>query len=97
MPAESLEAILDHAFLKGSGRVGRTAMKTDERKADLAVEAHIRHTHTPYEAMLHAGTGREEARRAVWGLIQAIKTAWEGGNTQPMDVLTLRNRMVESN
>ncbi|KAE8392280.1 hypothetical protein ETB97_001152 [Aspergillus alliaceus] len=97
MPAESLEAILNHAFLKGSGRVGRTATKTDGRKADLAVEAHIRHTHTPYESMLHTGTGREEARKAVWGLIQAIKAAWEGGGAQPMDVLTLRNRMVESN
>ncbi|KAE8355953.1 hypothetical protein BDV28DRAFT_127917 [Aspergillus coremiiformis] len=97
MPVESLEAILNHAFLKGSGRVGRTATITDERKADLAVEAHIRHTHTPYESMLHAGTGREEARKAVWSLIQAIKTAWEGGSAQPIDVLALRNRMVESN
>ncbi|KAF7586450.1 hypothetical protein BBP40_008898 [Aspergillus hancockii] len=97
MPAESLETILHHAFLKGSGRVGRTATKTDERKAELAVEAHIRHTHTPYEAMLSAGKGREEARNAVWGLVQTIKSAWEGSNTQPMDVLTLRNRMVESN
>ncbi|KJK63014.1 Uncharacterized conserved protein DUF2293 [Aspergillus parasiticus SU-1] len=97
MPAESLEAILNHAFLKGSGRVGRTATQSDERKADLAVEAHIRHTHTPYESMLHAGAGREEARDAVWGLVKAIKTAWEGGDSQPMDVLALRNRMVESN
>ncbi|GAB1199255.1 hypothetical protein APSETT444_008601 [Aspergillus pseudonomiae] len=97
MPAESLEAILNHAFLKGSGRVGRTATKSDERKADLAVEAHIRHMHTPYESMLHAGASREEARNAVWGLIKAIKTAWEGGDSQPMDALALRNRMVESN
>ncbi|QMW25904.1 hypothetical protein G4B84_001149 [Aspergillus flavus NRRL3357] len=97
MPAESLEAILNHAFLKGSGRVGRTATQSDKRKADLAVEAHIRHTHTPYESMLHAGAGREEARNAVWGLVKAIKTAWEGGDSQPMDVLALRNRMVESN
>ncbi|RAQ46344.1 hypothetical protein AFGD_000501 [Aspergillus flavus] len=97
MPAESLEAILNHAFLKGSGRVGRTATQSDKRKADLAVEAHIRHTHTPYESMLHAGAGREEARNAVWGLVKAIKTAWEGGDCQPMDVLALRNRMVESN
>ncbi|KAE8373114.1 hypothetical protein BDV26DRAFT_75270 [Aspergillus bertholletiae] len=97
MPVESLEAVLNHAFLKGSGRVGRTATKSDERKADLAVEAHIRHTHTPYESMLRTGTDREEARNAVWGLVKAIKAAWEGGDSKPMDVLALRNRMVELN
>lgn len=63
MPADSLETILDHAFLKGSGRVGRTGMKSDEHKADLAVEAHIRHMHTPYEELLNAGVDRREADR----------------------------------
>jgi hypothetical protein len=92
MPAESLEAIVDHAFLKCSGRVGRTTRKTDEQKANLAVEAHIRHTHTPYESLLDAGKARQEAREAVWDMVQAIKTAWEGANAQPTDSLPLRSR-----
>lgn len=89
MPVESLEIILNHAFLKGSGRVGRTSTKTDERKAILAVEAHIRHTHTSYEELMNAGMEREEARETVWETVQAIKTAWEGGGNQS-ELLTLR-------
>ncbi|KAF7128541.1 hypothetical protein CNMCM5793_003329 [Aspergillus hiratsukae] len=92
MPAESLETIVDHAFLKRSGRVGRTTRMTDEEKANLAVEAHIRHTHTPYESLLGAGKRRHEARGAVWDMVQAIKTAWQGGNAQSTDLLTLRSR-----
>lgn len=89
MPVESLEMILNHAFLKHSGRVGRTSMKSDERKAILAVEAHIRHLHTPYEALLRAGMTRHHAREAVWDTVQAIKAAWEGGESQSMHSLTL--------
>ncbi|KAA8651405.1 hypothetical protein EYZ11_009222 [Aspergillus tanneri] len=95
MPGDSLEAVLNHAFLKGSGRVGRTATKTDERKAILAVEAHIRHTHTPYEELLSAGKGRQEARQEVWDTVRAIKAAWEGGGNQPTDSLALRSRMED--
>lgn len=82
MPAGSLEMVLDHAFLKGSGRVGRTSTTTDERKALLAVEAHIRHRHTPYEKLLDADMDRTEAREAVWTTVQAVKTAWEGSEKQ---------------
>ncbi|KAL1999341.1 hypothetical protein VTN02DRAFT_4659 [Thermoascus thermophilus] len=76
MPAASLETVVNHAFLKGSGRVGRTSRRTDERKAELAVEAHIRHTHTPYEELLAAGMDREEARDLVWDTVQQIKSEW---------------------
>ncbi|KAL2813734.1 pseudouridine synthase [Aspergillus granulosus] len=72
MPVEDLEAVLDHAFLKGSGRVGRTSTISDEHKAVLAVEAHIRHLHTPYESLLRAGAKREEARKAVWDTVSEI-------------------------
>lgn len=91
MPADSLETIINHAFLKGSGRVGRTGMKSDEHKADLAVEAHIRHIHTPYEEFLNAGADRREAREAVWETVKAIKMAWEGGGRE-VTPLTLRGR-----
>lgn len=78
MPADDLEAVLQHAFQKGSGRVGRSTTQTDENKAILAVEAHIRHTHTPYESLLEAGLDRQEARNAVWETVQTIKDQWSG-------------------
>jgi hypothetical protein len=81
MPSDSLETVLQHAFLKGSGRVGRSTMQTDEKKATLAVEAHIRHTRTPYESLLDAGVEREEARDAVWDLVKAIKNQWSGSDS----------------
>lgn len=78
MPKETLKIVLGHAFLKGSGRVGRTAMISDEQKTLLAVEAHIRHVHTPYEKLLESGVSRKHAREKVWPTIQAIERAWKG-------------------
>jgi hypothetical protein len=78
MPKETLKIVLEHAFLKGSGRVGRTAMISDERKTLLAVEAHIRHVHTPYEKLLEEGVSRKDAREQVWPTIEAIERAWQG-------------------
>ncbi|KAJ6121165.1 hypothetical protein N7523_005445 [Penicillium sp. IBT 18751x] len=78
MPEESLEIILNHSFLKGSGRVGRTATTTDDRKATLAVDAHIRHTHTPYEELLSGGVDRDKARETVWPTVQTIRNTWQG-------------------
>lgn len=91
MPEESLEVILGHSFLKGSGRVGRTSTKTDKRKATLAVEAHIRHKLTPYEDLLASGKSREKARESVWPSVQAIKKAWEGNAEPEIIDLTLRD------
>ncbi|KAJ9404340.1 hypothetical protein DTO045G8_7949 [Paecilomyces variotii] len=78
MPPSSLERILEHAFLKGSGRVGRSTKRSDERKAELAVEAHIRHLHTPYEELLDEGMQRDQARDRVWDAVQEVKAAWGG-------------------
>ncbi|KAJ5712101.1 hypothetical protein N7488_006257 [Penicillium malachiteum] len=82
MPAQSLKTILDHAFLKGSRRVGRTTMVSDERKAELAVEAHIRHAHTPYDELLDSGTRRDKARKMVWSTIKRIKKLWVDGKEE---------------
>ncbi|CBF88393.1 DUF2293 domain-containing protein [Aspergillus nidulans FGSC A4] len=65
MPAQSLNTILQHAFLKGSGRVGRTTTTPEKEKVILAVEAHIRHVHTPYEELLRSGMPRLEARNKL--------------------------------
>ncbi|OGE52380.1 hypothetical protein PENARI_c010G02794 [Penicillium arizonense] len=78
MPKPSLEVILNHAFLKGSGRVGRTAQISDEHRIQLAVEAHIRHVMTPYDKLLDEGVERNKARKRVWDTVQAIERAWQG-------------------
>ncbi|PWY95301.1 hypothetical protein BO94DRAFT_224334 [Aspergillus sclerotioniger CBS 115572] len=93
MPEESLDTVLQHAFLKGTGRVGRVSNLSDERKANLAVEAHIRHTHTRYESLLKAGKARDQARNATRGVVQAIKSTWAGGRVESTDCLTVRNRL----
>lgn len=60
-------AIAEHACLKSSGRVGRTAAakSMDESVVRLAVIAHIRHTQTIYEQLLARGFDRLEARSSV--------------------------------
>lgn len=95
MPAQSLNTILQHAFLKGSGRVGRTTTTPEKEKVILAVEAHIRHVHTPYEALLRSGMPRLEARNKVREQVQTILAAWvgesKGAEPQPT-ILSLRKR-----
>ncbi|OKL56043.1 hypothetical protein UA08_08731 [Talaromyces atroroseus] len=76
MPDACVEEVLQHAFLKGSGRVGRTATRPEKVKAILAVEAHIRHKYTPYEQLLREGIDRESARESVWELVKAIRDKW---------------------
>ncbi|KAL4733901.1 hypothetical protein BDV11DRAFT_175256 [Aspergillus similis] len=95
MPAQSLNTILQHAFLKGSGRVGRTTTTPEKEKVILAVEAHIRHVHTPYEALLRSGMSRLEARNKIREQVQTILAAWVGkskGAKQQPTILTLRKR-----
>ncbi|KAH8699162.1 hypothetical protein BGW36DRAFT_294313 [Talaromyces proteolyticus] len=78
IPAHCAERILKHSFLKGSGRVGRTTTKSAEKKAQLAVEAHLRHEHTSYDSLLDDGAGREDARAAVRNVVQGMKDQWAG-------------------
>ncbi|EDN05551.1 predicted protein [Histoplasma mississippiense (nom. inval.)] len=74
MPAETLEKVLGHAFLKGSRRLGRSGTVASEQvKVGLAVDAHIRHEHTEYERLLGDGVERAEARERVWGLAVFIR------------------------
>jgi hypothetical protein len=91
MPPSSLEKILEHAFLKGLGRVGRSTTRSDERKAELAVEAHIRHLHTKYEELLDSGIERDQARDKVWDAVQDVKAAW-GGKRRESPLPTKRTK-----
>jgi hypothetical protein len=71
--------IAEHACLKHSGRVGRTAAakKLGEDAVRLSVIAHIRHEKTRYDTLLASGWERHEARRDVQGKVQAVLEAWE--------------------
>jgi hypothetical protein len=72
-------AIAEHACLKYSGRVGRSAAAKsyDEQAIRLAVVAHIRHTETRYDELLASGLDRWEARAEVEGKVARVLAAWE--------------------
>ena len=84
MPAKTTEEILAHGFQKGSGRVGRATRLDEEKRIELAVNAHIRHRFTDYENHLKArgkiGKGspspRTEARQRVIGQVTRIAESW---------------------
>ncbi len=77
-PAAEAEAIAEHACLKYSGRVGRSAAarQFDPTAIRLAVTAHVRHRHSPYDTLLARGWDRGDARHAVDGAGQAVLQRW---------------------
>lgn len=79
IPEVDRRAVLAHAFLKGSGRVGRTTRLEEEQKVTLAVEAHIRHMHTEYDHLLDSKIDRMLARDKVRERVKMIKNQWAEG------------------
>jgi len=77
-PAGEAEAIAERACEKYSGRVGRTAAakRFGADAIDLAVIAHIRHTHTGYDNMLARGWERSEARHTVATAVSETLEKW---------------------
>jgi hypothetical protein len=77
-PSGQEVAIAEHACLKYSGRVGRSAgaRSLDESAIRLAVIAHIRHVETEYDKLLASGHDRREARAAVEGVVSQVLTRW---------------------
>ena len=71
--------IAEHACLKYSGRVGRSASAKsfDEQAIRLAVLAHVRHAETRYDELLAGGMDRWEARAEVEGTVARVLAAWE--------------------
>lgn len=71
--------IAEHACLKYSGRVGRTASAKafDEEVVRLAVIAHVRHRETGYDELLAKGRDRQEARAAVGDAVRRVVRSWE--------------------
>jgi hypothetical protein len=72
--------IAEHACLKYSGRVGRSAAakQLDEEAVKLAVIAHIRHHETDYDA-LWARHGRSKARARIGDEVARVLDAWGTG------------------
>jgi hypothetical protein len=70
--------IAEHACLKYSGRVGRSAAakQLDEDAVRLAVVAHIRHAETQYDRLLATGCDRWEARAQVEPQIYSVLDRW---------------------
>ena len=73
------QKIAEHACLKYSGRVGRSALgkQMDEQAVRLAVIAHIRHNETNYDGLLGKGWERSEARSAVADRVNEVLDEWE--------------------
>lgn len=71
--------IAEHACLKYSGRIGRTATAKDLEVSSirLAVIAHIRHIETPYDKLLAMGHDRGEARHRVEARVNEILISWK--------------------
>lgn len=70
--------IAEHACLKYSGRVGRTAAakSLDRETVDLAVIAHIRHKETDYDDLLAKGWDRWVARAEITDQVNEVLLRW---------------------
>ena len=71
--------IAEHACLKYSNRVGRSAAakRLGTATVELAVSAHIRHAETEYDALLANGYERREARNQVKGAVDRVLAQWK--------------------
>ncbi|HNR13562.1 MAG TPA: DUF2293 domain-containing protein [Thermodesulfobacteriota bacterium] len=78
-PSGREQEIAEHACLKYSGRVGRSASakRLDEQAVRLAVIAHIRHAETKYDELLARGRDRWEARGEVEETVDCILKRWQ--------------------
>ena len=74
------QSIAEHACLKYSGRVGRSAgaKSFEEEMVRLAVMAHVRHRETNYDSLLAKGWFRGEARVQVRDQVEAVLKKWRG-------------------
>jgi hypothetical protein len=72
------QSIAEHACLKYSGRVGRSAgaKSLEEEMVRLAVMAHVRHRETNYDSLLAKGWLRGEARSHIRDQVEAVLEKW---------------------
>ena len=79
-PPERATEIADHAAVRGSGRVGRSAAAKvlAAEAVTLAVIASIRHLDTDYDRLLMAGTPRKDARAKIRPTLDRVLESWRG-------------------
>ena len=72
------QTIAEHACLKFSGRVGRSAAAKsfDEEMVRLAVAAHVRHRETNYDLLLARGWPRSDARAHLRDRVDEVLKIW---------------------
>ena len=72
------QIIAEHACLKYSGRVGRSAgaKSYEEEMIRLAVIANVRHRETDYDSLLAKGWSRREARTQVKERVEEVLKDW---------------------
>ena len=77
-PAGREMVIAEHACLKYSGRVGRTASAKSlaDEAVDLAVIAHIRHAETQYDRLLRRYWDRRDARASIADEVRRVRVKW---------------------
>ena len=77
-PAGREMVIAEHACLKYSGRVGRTASAKSlaDEAVDLAVIAHIRHAETQYDQLLRRYWDRSDARASIAEEVRRVRVKW---------------------
>ena len=80
-PGPDAHRIAAHTAERGSGRVGRSAAgrELDTNAIRLAVVAHVRHEHTPYDELLMSGVARATARTRISRQISTKLAEWEKG------------------
>ena len=78
-PAGREVTIAEHACLKYSGRIGRSAAAKDlsEQAVRLAVVAHVRHIETRYDGLMARGHDRWDARAQVQDEVERILSEWK--------------------
>lgn len=81
-PPKEASRIAEHACLKSSGRVGRSAAakRFDHEAVRLAVVAAVRHQFTDYDRLLLDGVERLEARALVSGAVERKLEQWSQQN-----------------
>lgn len=77
-PPSRADSIAEHAGVRGSGRVGRSAAgrALAEDAVTLAVVASVRHEDSDYDELLMSGVPRQEARDRVRPTIDAVLDSW---------------------
>jgi hypothetical protein len=77
-PVPECQAIAEHACLKYSGRIGRSAAasRLDPGTIEFAVRPHIRHRYTLYDQLLAQGLDRGDARASVRDAVDEVVDQW---------------------